>query len=142
MRTKIVIITHKNLQLYLDKLACEPYFQSGFDVGYDPDAWFEKEVILEFAAEALLEDGLTTLALVGRCPWRIVVIIGTEKFGVNGLGGKMQVRKPLVNALFNLRDLLPRGRIVVGAKFDDGQARWLPGLRTFEQEESSGRLVE
>jgi hypothetical protein len=108
------IITHKNLNYWLKKVQGEPYFECGSTVK-TPPAWCYQEVTLEFPLGELCKDGLTTIALVGREKPEPVPLTGKEQFNAQGLEGKIQVRKPLFNALMNLRDLLPelRGRILL-----------------------------
>jgi hypothetical protein len=108
------IITHKNLDYWLKKVQGEPYFQCGSTVKETP-AWCYEEVTLEFPMGELCKDGLTTIALVGRERPEPTDLTGKEGFDAQGLEGKVQIRKPLFNALMNLRDLLPpfRGRIIL-----------------------------
>ncbi len=110
-----MIITHRKLQPYLDKLLRESYLQPGYQGGYDYNAWFEQEVLLEFPCGELAKDALTTLALIGRQRPEIVRIGEHESLDANGLEGKARVRKPFILALLNMRDILPygRGRIVI-----------------------------
>jgi hypothetical protein len=110
-----VIITHKNLQRYLDLLQAEPEFQIGHHGPADPDAWYRQPCILEVATGELAKDGLTTLALAGRANPESVNLDGTEGFDAQGLEGKVRIRKDLFAALMNMRDLIARhrGRIIV-----------------------------
>ena len=107
------VITHQTLEPWLEKLKGEPYFQCGTRVSKPPE-WAFEEVTLEFPVGELCKDGLTTLALIGRQRPEPIPLTGREAFNAQGLEGKVQVRKPLINALLNLRDLLPpfRGRIL------------------------------
>jgi len=62
----------------------------------------------------LCEDGLKTLALVGRGEYSTVALTGKEGFNAQGLEGKVVISKPLFNALMAMRDLINphRGRIL------------------------------
>lgn len=108
-------ITHKNLQEWLDKLAQVPYLQIGSNACYDSKGWYAKSVMLEFPMGELCKDGLTTIALIGFTHVSPMPLTGKEGFVAQGLEGKIQINKPLINALLNLRDLLPthRGRILL-----------------------------
>jgi len=107
-----VIITHKNLEHYLEKLANDPGLQcGGVRTGHE---WYDSNCILEFPLGELCKDELTTLALVGQEQLEPVAITGKEGFNAQGLEGKVCVNKPLLNAILNMRDILPpyRGRII------------------------------
>lgn len=107
-------ITHKNLTKWLDKLAQVPYLQIGSNACYDNKGWYAQTVTLEFPIGELCKDGLTTIALIGFTHVQPTPLTGKEGFDAQGLEGKIQIKKPLINALLNLRDILPinRGRIV------------------------------
>lgn len=111
------IITHKNLQPYLDRLLAEPEFQPGNKTRYDASKWYRKTVRLEFPLGELVKDWLTTLALNGGKVRQTQTepLTGNEGFSAQGLEGKAVVEKELFSALMNLRDILPenRGRIVM-----------------------------
>ena len=111
-----VIITHKNIRQYLDRLQREPEFKIGPNT-YKPtgEEWYRTRVRLECPAGELAKDGLTTMALVGRGEYRTESLTGKEGFNAQGLEGKVVIEKDLFSALMNLRDLLPdgRGRIVL-----------------------------
>jgi len=108
------IITHKNINKWLDRLQCEPEFQPG-PAPIIPDAWYRQQVTLEVPTGELAKDGLTTLAIIGRSYPEIVPLTGKEGFAAQGLEGKAQITKDLFGALMNMRDLIPanRGRIVL-----------------------------
>ena len=79
----------------------------------DPKHWMMKEVTLEFPTGEIARDWLTTMALIGREKPEPVAITGKERFNAQGLEGKIQVRKPLINALANTDLMDPwRWRIV------------------------------
>lgn len=110
-----MIITHKKgLREHLDKLSKEPYLQIGSKTPYDPEAWYNKPVWLEVPTGELAKDWLTTMALLGRAEPEHADLTGKEGFVAQGLEGKVRIRKPFINALVNMRDLIPeyRGRIV------------------------------
>ena len=111
------VITHKNIRYYLNKLQREPQMQCGVDA---PNRtwreWFDAECTLEFPLGELADDGLKAIALAGiGKPVKPEPLTGKEGFNAQGLEGKVSVRKPLINALLNMRDLLPehRGRIIL-----------------------------
>jgi hypothetical protein len=109
------VIDHKNIGPLLAAVSAEPYFQCGVSVLYNPDAWYWRPVILEVPTGELAEDGMKTLALVGvGGNYETCALTGREGFAAQGLEGKVRIRKPLFNALMNLRDLIMahRGRIV------------------------------
>ena len=108
------IITHKNLQPYLNRLQKEPEFRPG-PAPIIPDAWYRQRVILEIPMGELAKDGLTTMALCGLEYPDVVPLTGKEGFAAQGLEGKAQITKDLFGALMNMRDLIPanRGRIVL-----------------------------
>jgi len=111
------IITHKNMGPLLKALSKDPYLRCGSKRRHDPDDWFWQQVVLEVPTGELCEDGLKTLALAGTGHHQSVLpLSGKEGFLAQGLEGKVMIRKPLFNALMNLRDLIPinRGRILVG----------------------------
>jgi hypothetical protein len=110
----MAIITHKNLNTYLDKLLAEPEFTIGSHAKPDPLAWYRQTVILEVPTGELCKDGLTTLALLGRQEPVTTAIVGDENFDAQGLEGKVCIHKDLFSALMNLRDLVPlhRGHIL------------------------------
>lgn len=105
-------IDHKNLKVYLRQLEKEPYFQPGSTCR--PRGWYRVQCRLVMALGELAEDGLKTLALTGGHKPKIQPILANDRFATNGLECKCYVRKPLFNALMNLRDLVPvyRGYIV------------------------------
>lgn len=110
------VVNHENLPLLLRALEHEPYFKCGSKLPFKADAWYWMPVILEVATGELAEDGMKTLALVGiRNSYQSEPLTGKEGFNAQGLEGKICVRKPLFNALMNMRDLIPkgRGRIVI-----------------------------
>jgi len=103
------VITHKNLP------EVEEAIRADIDAVSDPDHWAQQPVYLEFPAGEIAEDWLKTLALVGMGKnYECLPLTGKEGFRAQGLEGKIRVRKPLINAVYNLRDLLPRyrGRII------------------------------
>jgi hypothetical protein len=110
-----MVITHKNLDRYLQQLLKEPEFQIGRHGPADPDAWYRRQCWLEVATGELAKDPLTTLAIVGRANPESASLDGTEGFDAQGLEHKVRIRKELFMALMNMRDLigLHRGRIVV-----------------------------
>jgi hypothetical protein len=113
------IITHKNMGPLLDAISAEPYFSPGPVRQHLRPEWVYRQVVLEFPTGELARNGLNTLALVGMAgrtgQYETTALTGHEGFDAQGLEGKVRVRKPLFNALMNLRDLIPRrrGRIVV-----------------------------
>lgn len=112
-----VIITHKNIGLFLARLEREPEFKIGPNT-YKPtgDEWYRQRVRLEFPTGEVAKDGLTTMALVGlRGEYKAEALTGHEGFDAQGLEGKVVIEKELFSALMNLRDILPerRGRIVL-----------------------------
>lgn len=109
-------ITHRNLRYYLHKLLREPSLACG-GPHRNGKEWFDKPCTLEFPLGELARDGLTTIALVGRGPVEPVTSTGNEGFKAQGLEGKVQIVKPLINALLNMRDLLPehQGRILLNS---------------------------
>jgi hypothetical protein len=111
------VITHANMRPLLDAISAEPSFQPGKHMLPRP-AWLSQEVVLEFPLGELARDGLTTMALVGFNRPQQMDLTGREGFDAQGLEGKIQIRKPLFNALMNLRDILPphRGRILTGER--------------------------
>lgn len=108
------IINHKNLRYWLDKLKSEPQLACGGPQRTWSE-WFDKPCTLEFPLGEIAQSDLHVIALVGRGPTDPVPLTGKEGFNAQGLEGKLQIVKPLINALFNLRDILPehRGRIVL-----------------------------
>jgi hypothetical protein len=112
------VIDHSNMWDLLYAIAAEPYYQAGSRVPRDPHAWYNRIVTLEFPTGELAEGGLKTMALVGHETPESLPIKGDEKFNAQGLEGKVRIHKPLVNALLNLRDLLPahRGRILTSGR--------------------------
>lgn len=112
------IITRRNRAALIKAFDKEPYFQIGIGALYDPDAWYWKEVILEFPLGEMMSEQTLTLALVGKGgTYEIMDLTGKEGFDAQGLEGKVQVRKPLWNAVINL-NLLPvnRGRVITKGK--------------------------
>ena len=107
-------ITHRNLRYYLQKLLREPQLACG-SPHRNGKEWFDKPCTLEFPLGELTRDDMSTLALVGRSPVESISLTGNEGFDAQGIEGKVQIIKPLINALFNMRDLLPehRGRILL-----------------------------
>lgn len=105
-----MIIAHKNIEAWLTRLEHDPYLQPGPSRSIPKDYWFNRTVILEFPAGELFENHMKTLALVGLERPAALPLTGKEGFNAQGLEGKVQVKKPLLNALVNLRDLLPRYR--------------------------------
>lgn len=113
-----MVITHKDLPRFQRRLNAEPHFQCGHKCGPNcavHDGWWTQPVTLEVPTGELAKDGLTTLAIVGRTEPEYAELSGEEGFKAHGLEGKARIRKPLFNALMNLRDLIPeyRGRIVM-----------------------------
>jgi hypothetical protein len=110
----MTIITHKNIDTYLDRLQKEPEFQPGPNTPVNPHAWYRQTVILEVCLGELCKDELTTLALRGRQEVVPTAIIGDEGFNAQGLEGKVCIYKDLFSALMNLRYLVTpyRGRIL------------------------------
>jgi len=110
-----VIITHKNLQHFLDLLQQEPEFKIGQHRPADLDAWYRRRCWLEVATGELAKDALTSLALIGREHAECLNLDGTEGFDAQGLEGKVRIPKDLFMALMNLRDVVAknRGRILV-----------------------------
>jgi hypothetical protein len=109
------VIDHKNMRPLLAAVSAEPFFQCGSRVPHNPDAWYWRPVVLEVPTGELAEDGMKTLALVGiGGNYETCALTGREGFAAQGLEGKVRIRKPLFNALMNLRDLIAanRGRIV------------------------------
>lgn len=108
------IIDHKSIRKYLDRLQREPEFQCGSKYKPTGDEWYRQRVKLEFPTGEACEDGLKSLALIGRSNYETLGLDGSEGFDAQGLEGKVSVSKDLFSALMNLRDLLPagRGRIV------------------------------
>jgi len=109
-----MIITHKNLQPFLDRLMAEPEFAIGSHTRPEGGVWYRQIVTLEFPTGEACKDGLTALALMGSNSHECVPLTGKEGFDAQGLEGKIQVRKDLFGALMALRDILPehRGRII------------------------------
>ena len=109
------IITHKNIDKWLERLQREPEFQPGPDAPIRPNAWYRQQVTLEVPTGELAKDGLTTMALCGLEYPDVVPLTGKEGFNAQGLEGKVQVTKDLFGALMNMQDLIPanRGRIVL-----------------------------
>ncbi len=107
-------ITHDNLWCWLDKLATAPGLQIG-DKHRTWHEWYDAPCTLEFPLGELARDGLCTLALLGYERPEPQPLTGKEGFSAQGLESKVQIRKPLLNALFNMRDILPqnRGRILL-----------------------------
>lgn len=109
------IITHKNVEEYrkiLYDFAGDP---QNWDELKDPDFWGNREVTLEYPMGEIAENFTKTLVLTnnGAKP-DVVPLTGKEGFNAQGLEGKCQVRKPLVQALTALAMTSPfRGRIVV-----------------------------
>jgi hypothetical protein len=120
-----VIITHKNLKHFLDRLQQEPEFQIGALAPNEPererrylanlDAWYRRRCWLEVATGELAKDALTSLALIGREHAECLSLDGTEGFNAQGLEGKVRIPKDLFMALMAMRDIVPehRGRIIV-----------------------------
>lgn len=108
------IINHKNLELILDLISKESYFKIGNNAQFNQDDWFWKPCVLEVPTGEVCEDGLKHIALIGKNNYEFVEITGKEGFTCQGLEGKVCIRKPLFNALMNIRDLIPiyRGRII------------------------------
>ena len=108
-------ITHKNIRPLLVALQAEPWSQCGSKAPYEHEAWYWEPCYLEVPTGELAKDGLTTMALVGRGVPEHCSLTGKEGFVAQGLEGKVRIRKPLFNALMNLRDIVPeyRGRIVM-----------------------------
>ena len=109
------IITHKNMGPILEAMLQEPYFQPGKSAPWNKNDWFWQMVDLEVPTGEVCENGLKTTAIMGHSHLgRSQPITGKEGFSAQGLEGKVVIRKPLFNALMNLRDLIPahRGRIV------------------------------
>ncbi len=109
-------IDHKTIGPYLDRLQTEQEFRPGPNT-YKPtgDEWYRQRVRLEFPTGEACEEGLKSLALIGRNVSETLALDGSEGFDAQGLEGKVSVQKDLFMALMNLRDLLPagRGRIVL-----------------------------
>ena len=114
------VITHKTMGPLLAAISREPEFQCGSREPYDPSKWYRREVILEFPTGEIAKDMLTTMALLGRRDYETAVIDGSEQWNAQGLEGKIRVRKELLAALMNLRDILPehRGRIVTEGRIE------------------------
>ncbi|GEM_PF-2699374 len=110
------IVTHANIRPLLAQLLEEPWFKIGARPKgpWPKDAWFYREAILEVPLGELAQGGLNTMALVGRSPYTTAPLTGKEGFNAQGLEGKALIRKPLFNALMNMRDLIGvhRGRII------------------------------
>jgi len=108
------IITHDNIRPLLYALEHEEEFQPGYKGPSKPDAWYRRQVTLEFPLGELARDGLATIALVGFKKPEILPLTGKEGFAAQGLEGKAAIRKDLYMALMNIRDILPlyRGRII------------------------------
>ena len=111
-------IDHKNLRRYLRRLLMEPEFRVGSRAKPCSEAWYREPCYLVLALGELCEDGLKTLALVGREEPEIIEIPKNARFNAHGLEGACRIRKPLFNALMNLRDLVPqyRGYILTGKR--------------------------
>ncbi len=109
------VITHKNMGPLLRAIENEPYFAPGPDRPHLRPAWAYRPVVLELPLGELARGGLETMALVGRARPEPMGLTGKEGFRAQGLEGKVQIRKPLFDALMNLRDIVPphRGRILV-----------------------------
>ena len=110
------IITHRNLDPLLDAVNREPYFMIEWSRAKLPrPRWVDTPVYLEMPTGEIARDGLTTLALVGFAKPESLALTGKEGFNAQGLEGKVRVKKPLFNALMNMRDILApgRGRIVL-----------------------------
>lgn len=116
------IVTHANIRPLLARLLEEPWFKIGARPKgpWPKDAWFYREAILEVPLGELAQGGLNTMALVGRSPYTTAPLTGKEGFNAQGLEGKALIRKPLFNALMNMRDLIGvhRGRIIT-RRLDD-----------------------
>ena len=109
------MIDHDNMQPLLDALQEEPCYQPGLSAPMpQPEDWHQQLAWLEFPTGEAAQDGLTTLALIGRNYNETASRDGKEGFLAQGLEGKVCVQKPLFSPLMNLRDILPkrRGRIV------------------------------
>lgn len=117
-----VVITHKNLRYWQDKVRNHLAMQcgSGMSTAEYFRQWFNRDCTLEFPLGELARDGLTALALVGMNRPEPQPLTGREGFDAQGLEGKIAVRKPLCNALSNM-DLLPinRARIVWDEDYTD-----------------------
>ena len=61
-----VIITHKNIRPYLDRLQREPEFKIGTTYKGTGEEWYRQRVRLEFPTGEAAKDGLSALALLGR----------------------------------------------------------------------------
>jgi hypothetical protein len=108
------IITHKNMEPLLDALQREEEFQPGYKGRDKPDAWYRRQVTLEFPLGELAKGWLNTFPLVGFQRPEVLPLDGKEGFSAQGLEGKAAVHKDLFMALMNMRDILPpyRGRII------------------------------
>ena len=123
------IIYHKDITLLLSALQNEEEFQCGFKGPPNHNAWYRKEVILEFPAGELARGLLISIALVGRRNYEVCNLTGSERFNAQGLEGKVRIKKELIGALFNMRDVLPpnRGRIITRYKTIIGKGGPLDG---------------
>jgi len=111
-----MILTHKDIDPYLDRLTREPEFQPGpLTIRPTGKEWYRQQVYLEFPLGELAKDGLSCLALCGTRQPEVAPITDRDKFNAQGLEGKARVRMDLFGALMKLRDILPlhRGQIVM-----------------------------
>ena len=108
-------IDHKNLPAYLRQLKQEPYFQPGGKC--PPRGWYRTGCWLVLALGELAEDEMKTLALAGLHRPEVIQVPKNAGLNAQGLEGCCRIRKPLFDALMNLRDLVPqyRGYIVCDA---------------------------
>ncbi len=113
-------IDHKNLGRYLKRLQQEPEFQIEYRGKPRQGAWYRQPCYLVLALGELAEDGLKTMALTGMSEPEIIEIPKNARFNAQGLEGACRIRKPLFNALMNLRDLVPQYR---GYVLTDRQVR-------------------